>query len=454
MLWSNHVGSVLKPSAAFVTGIWLLGWVSCSVYDKDLLKGATGGGAGALGVGGTSGGSSGRGGTGGGATGGAGGAGGMVASAGDGGKGSGGAAGASGGGAGKGSGGAGGGGGGAGKGSGGSAGKGGGGVGGKGGTAGVDGGSAGTGVVGMAGEGGAGGCVMGDCCPDDDAKVDPGECGCGVPDTDSDSDGTPDCLDGCAADPAKTSPAMCGCGIAEASCLPLKNSLVHRYSFSGTGTTVTDTKGTAHGTVMGVGATLGGNGTLTLAGGYVPADMDPNKQYVELPAGCLDGLTDATFEAWVDWTPTDGTNAQSSWQRVFDLGETAGSGVGTYIFVSPRVTSTTGPSRASFTSSMGSSNQIYANGPVLAAGPRHFTVVVDDTNNLMLLYVDGALAGSVTFPGALSAINDTACYLGRSHFVADPYFAGILDEYRVHSRAFTAADVAFSHASGPNPGFL
>jgi hypothetical protein len=32
-------------------------------------------------------------------------------------------------------------------------------------------------------------------CPDDPGKVEPGVCGCGVPDTDNDSDGIPDCKD-------------------------------------------------------------------------------------------------------------------------------------------------------------------------------------------------------------------------------------------------------------------
>jgi hypothetical protein len=36
-----------------------------------------------------------------------------------------------------------------------------------------------------------------DDCPDDPYKVWPGECGCGVADTDSDDDGVPDCLDIC-----------------------------------------------------------------------------------------------------------------------------------------------------------------------------------------------------------------------------------------------------------------
>ena len=47
-------------------------------------------------------------------------------------------------------------------------------------------------------------------------KTDPGACGCGLPDTDSDGDATADCLDGCPSDPNKTSPGTCGCGWSDA----------------------------------------------------------------------------------------------------------------------------------------------------------------------------------------------------------------------------------------------
>ena len=52
-----------------------------------------------------------------------------------------------------------------------------------------------------------------DGCPDDPEKTEPGVCGCGIEDADSDGDGTMDCIDDCPSDPYKTRPGICGCGI-------------------------------------------------------------------------------------------------------------------------------------------------------------------------------------------------------------------------------------------------
>ncbi|MCU0665442.1 MAG: hypothetical protein MUC50_24350, partial [Myxococcota bacterium] len=57
-----------------------------------------------------------------------------------------------------------------------------------------------------------------DLCPNDPNKTQPGQCGCGTPDTDSDGDGTANCKDGCPSDPKKTAPGLCGCGKAEGTC--------------------------------------------------------------------------------------------------------------------------------------------------------------------------------------------------------------------------------------------
>ncbi len=54
-----------------------------------------------------------------------------------------------------------------------------------------------------------------DACPDDPDKINPGVCGCGMPETDGDLDGTPDCMDECDSDPNKTTAGVCGCGVAD-----------------------------------------------------------------------------------------------------------------------------------------------------------------------------------------------------------------------------------------------
>lgn len=59
-----------------------------------------------------------------------------------------------------------------------------------------------------------------DHCPDDPIKTEPGICGCGVPDDDSDKDGTMDCFDECPTDPLKNTTGECGCGKPEGNCDP------------------------------------------------------------------------------------------------------------------------------------------------------------------------------------------------------------------------------------------
>ncbi len=56
-------------------------------------------------------------------------------------------------------------------------------------------------------------CVTADLCPDDPNKMVEGQCGCGHPDTDSDGDGTADCLDACPNLKEKTQVGLCGCDI-------------------------------------------------------------------------------------------------------------------------------------------------------------------------------------------------------------------------------------------------
>lgn len=88
---------------------------------------------------------------------------------------------------------------------------------GSGGSAGGTAGSGGATAAGSGGNGGAGGaaCAADDECCQDASKTEPGECGCGVADADSDEDGKLDCKEQCPFDASKDMPGMCGCGVVD-----------------------------------------------------------------------------------------------------------------------------------------------------------------------------------------------------------------------------------------------
>ncbi|MBN2575295.1 MAG: LamG domain-containing protein [Deltaproteobacteria bacterium] len=324
-------------------------------------------------------------------------------------------------------------------------------------------------------------CIGDDCCPDDPDKTQPGICGCGVSDTDTDEDGTPDCNDLCITDRNKTEPGVCGCNGSEAdtdgdgtpdcedlcprdatritlgACgcgLPDSAApycLAHRYSFNGSAgaTAVTDSVGTAHGKTVNV--TLPGTGILTLAGGTTD-------QYVELPSGIISGLGgSATVEAWIAW------DGGGYWQRVFDFGtnengETGGQGTGTeFLFFTP-LGGAGGPF-LSFNS--GGLTEVAGTAPFpqgLASGgkPHHVACVIDakgsnGSDASAMLFIDGALIQKTTpLQSSLSYLRDVNNWLGRAQFVADDEFSGTYYEFRIYSAALTQNQIAANVAAGPD----
>jgi hypothetical protein len=290
------------------------------------------------------------------------------------------------------------------------------------------GGSGGAGAsAGTGGSGGAGGAC--------------GKCGCGVPETDTDMDGVPDCIDTCM-------------GYVDADCSALRSGLVHRYSFGGTGTQVTDSKGTSHGTA--VNATLSGTGTLSLSGGNTSSPP-----HVNLPNGLISARTNATFELWVTWNQS-GTTGRD-WQRIFDFGTSGTEGSQTssppadmsYLFLTARAGVSPNALRVAFTTT-GTNNEIQVNAPAaLATGTRqHVAVVVDATSQDLSLFLNGVRQSSVLFTGSLGAIDDVNNWLGRSQYASDYEFVGVYDEFRIYGVALTPAQVRTSSMGGPDAAFL
>jgi len=276
-------------------------------------------------------------------------------------------------------------------------------------------------------------------CPQDPAKKVPGECGCGQPDVDSDSDTVLDCRDECPKDPTATVAGTCGCGASAD--LPL--CLRHRYSFDGTGTTATDSIGTANGTVMNT--TLAGDGTVVLAG-------VASVQYVDLPNGIVSSLgPSATIEAWASWTGVGGT-----WQRVFDFGssdqaeDTQGNGA-TYLFVTPNNGTTTFV-RTAFTVAGNPAEKFVEAPATLPTGVLvHLAIVVDGRAKTLTLYQDGVSQGSVDLGDiSLTRLNDVNNWIGRSQWTFDDEFQGTISELRIYGSVRSAAQIAAEAAAGPD----
>jgi hypothetical protein len=227
----------------------------------------------------------------------------------------------------------------------------------------------------------------------------------------------------------------------------LKMTMVHRYSFDGTGTMANDTVGTAHGTVMN--GSLSGTGDVVLAAG-TPAP------YVDLPNGIINKLTSATLEAWVTWTGGVG------WQRLFDFGNSKGAenttgDASTTFYLTPQAG---GPvallaafKRADQTFDV-ETRAVSIQMVGLATGAMsHVAVVVDPAHMLMTLYRNGAPDGTALFVDQLSVLSDVNNWLGRSQYGGDPAFAGTLHEFRIYDAALPPDVIMASFTAGPTAAF-
>jgi hypothetical protein len=222
--------------------------------------------------------------------------------------------------------------------------------------------------------------------------------------------------------------------------------LVHRYSFNGSATEVTDSVGTADGTATNV--QLSGSGTLVLAGGT-------SNQYVDLPDHILSTLTSATLEIWVTW------NGGNNNQRILDFGSNEQvSGkyqATTTVIISPNSAPDGTPRlRASYSNQV-SSGSTFVDSPNTSTLPtgsmQQIVAVFDGPGKTIALYLNGALEGEKTGLEALSLINDTNNWLGKSQYTDDPGFAGTYHEFRIYNAPLTAEQVQAVYAAGTNASF-
>ena len=182
------------------------------------------------------------------------------------------------------------------------------------------------------------------------------------------------------------------------------------------------------------------NGVVSYAAGKsgMALVLDGNDAYVDLPIGDLvSTLTDCTISTWVNWTPGD----TSQWSRVFDFG----TGTATNWFLTPETNSNQIRAAIKLSDAVGE-QQADGNAGILEANNwQHLAVVIETGDpNTMKLYLNGDLIGTrnnlTTLPRDLGVT--TQNYLGKSQW-SDPYFNGMIDDFRIYDRAFTAGEVKY-----------
>jgi len=191
------------------------------------------------------------------------------------------------------------------------------------------------------------------------------------------------------------------------------------------GTNAADSSGNGHaGTLVGGASHAPGE-----AGNAV--SLDGSTGYVSLPDNIVTGVSDFTIAAWVWW------NGGKAWQRVFDFG----AGTGRYMMLTPRANS--GFARFAITLNT-SPGEEQINGNVALPTGQWAHVAVTLSGEVGTLYLNGSVIGSNTAmafaPFRLAGTNQN--WIGRSQFSPDPYFSGLIDEFRIYYNALTAGQIA------------
>lgn len=216
----------------------------------------------------------------------------------------------------------------------------------------------------------------------------------------------------------------------------LRSALVHRYSFNGIGTVVTDSVGTANGALFN--ATLDNRGVVRLTG---------TRAFVNLPNGLVSESNDCTIETWLTW------NGGSAWQRIFDfgsndLGESQRGNGTSYLFLTPR--SIDNVLLAAYSSNGFGSQTTLPGTHALAIGEvTHVAVVIDSQSDRFLLYLNGVLDASEVLTQRLSEIQDVNVWVGMSQFSSDPFLNADMSELRFYARALSAREIRTSFELGP-----
>ncbi|MFB5760203.1 DUF5695 domain-containing protein [Paenibacillus medicaginis] len=192
-----------------------------------------------------------------------------------------------------------------------------------------------------------------------------------------------------------------------------------------------ETSGTVAADSSGSGNAASVKGTAAWAAGIKgnAVSLNGRDSYVQLPAGIVSRAQQLTVSGWVK------ASSLSDYMRIFDFG----SGTNEYMFLTPKA-----GNRMLFAITVngnGAGQEQTITGPVLPTGVwKHVAVTLNGSTGI--LYVDGREVGrntSMTLnPTSLGQTKNN--YIGKSQY-PDPYLNGLVDDFRIYSRALSAAEV-------------
>ncbi len=162
---------------------------------------------------------------------------------------------------------------------------------------------------------------------------------------------------------------------------------------------------------------------------YLPTVAKPAADYVQLPDGIVESLTDFTITVWVK------LDNHQNWARILDFG----TGEGTNMFLTG---SNGGVSRFVIKTDnvIGEKN---VDGPVIPTGTwTHIAVIGDLSNSTVRMYFNGVMVGENTsFTSTPASMGTTtANYLGKAQY-NDPGYNGYIDELKIYNRPLSRLEL-------------
>lgn len=234
----------------------------------------------------------------------------------------------------------------------------------------------------------------------------------------------------------------------------------HRYRFDNTtgalaaGTQLTDSIGTAHGSVRGTGASATGTG-VRLAGGSstTAAYIDLPNRSVSGSGEIFPGFSETSYELWVT------VHTTQNWARILDFGNNS------INEVTAPGGSFNGADYLMISASVGMANDIRfeRGGQDLAGGGTqdvagattvgvrmHLVATYETASAAWKLYKNGVQIASVPTLLGPGTVDDLNVWLGRSNWAGDNNADATFDETRVYDYALNAQQVLGNYQAGPD----